>query len=310
MAESKTFLDLINAVDSVPNDFEFTTLYRLFLPQDTRPHGFMLPSIVSQMPWSSDFVIDHDSRTVQLLDSSDGKDTGNACCAAFKKVIDTAIDSDIFTLLHGTHSEMYKILGAKYFVCLERFAAPLFGISSLGAHMTAYVRTPTGLKIWVARRSAHLFTYPGMLDTTVAGGVKADHLPFDCILAEADEEASIPTEYVQTHAHAVGIVSYVTKNRKTGLVSPTILYNYDLELPETIAPQPKDDEVEGFYLWSVEEVQQAMLREEFKPNCNLVMLDFFIRHGIMTQENQIDYVEIANRLTRRLPIPTTSIKKP
>ncbi|KAF4624923.1 hypothetical protein G7Y89_g13246 [Cudoniella acicularis] len=290
----------------VPDDFDFSKLYRLLLPQDPRPHGFMLPSIVSQMPWSSDFVIDHDLRTVALLDSSNGANTGKTCCAAFQKVIDAAITANTFSILHGEHSEMYKVVGAKQFTCLERFAAPLFGIGSLGAHMTAYVRTPSGLKIWVARRSAHLFTYPGMLDTTVAGGVKADHSPFDCILAEADEEASIPVEYVQEKAHAVGIVSYVTENRKTGLISPTVLYNFDIELPETIVPQPKDDEVEGFYLWSVEEVQQAMLRKEFKPNCNLVMIDFFIRHGIMIQENQDDYIEIVNRLTRSSTAPTTA----
>lgn len=265
----------------------------------------MLPSTVSQMPWSGDFVIDHDSRRIQLLDSSGGKDTARACVAAFQKVIDAAIDADIFPVLHGDHSEMYKILGANYPVRLERFAAPLFGIASRGAHMTAYVRTPSGLKIWVPRRSLDLFIYPGMLDTSVAGGVKADHSPFDCIVEEADEEASLPADFLRENLCAVGVLTYVTKNETTGLMQSCVLYAYDIELPETIIPKPKDEEVFAFHLLSVEEVQHAMLKEEFKPNCVLVMLDFFVRHGIITQENERDYIEIVMRLRRKLPVPTT-----
>lgn len=40
--------------------------------------------------------------------------------------------------------------------------------------MTAFVRSEEGIKIWVPRRSRHLVTYPDMLDTTVAGGLKAE----------------------------------------------------------------------------------------------------------------------------------------
>lgn len=264
----------------------------------------MLPSTVLIMPWSSDFVIDHNSRAVQLLDASDGKDTAKVCITAFQNTIDVAIDTDVFPILHGDHSEMYKIIGANYFVCLERFTAPLFGIATRGAHMTAYVRTPSGLKIWVPRRSAHLFTYPNKLDTTVAGGIKAEHSPFDCIVAEADEEASLPADFVKENARATGIITYVTKNINSGLIRPDVLYVFDIELPEIMIPKPKDDEVSEFYLWSIEEVMQAMLRQEFKPNSNLVMIDFFIRHGIVTQKNEDNYIEIATRLRRRLLVPT------
>jgi hypothetical protein len=42
-------------------------------------------------------------------------------------------------------------VGVNYPARLFRYAAPLFGIVSQGAHLTAYVRTSTGLKIWVPR---------------------------------------------------------------------------------------------------------------------------------------------------------------
>ncbi|KAH9210229.1 NUDIX domain-containing protein [Leptodontidium sp. 2 PMI_412] len=302
------FLDLINAVDNFSHS-DYDTLYKLLLPDDPRPHGFMLASTVSNMPWSSDFAIDHGTRIVQLLPTYESENTAKACTNAFQNTIDVAINTKIFPILHGDHSEMYKIIGANYFVCLERFAAPLFGIATQGAHMNAYVNTSAGLKIWIARRSAHLFTYPNKLDTAVAGGIKAEHSPLECIVAEADEEASLPADFVRKNTRATGTISYVTKNTNTGLIHPNVLYIFDLELPPAMIPKPRDDEVSEFYLLSVEEVKQAMLRQEFKPNCALVMIDFAIRQGIITPENEDDYVEITTRLRRRLPVPTRPQKR-
>ncbi|KAL0943580.1 thiamine pyrophosphokinase-related protein [Colletotrichum truncatum] len=304
----KGFIPLINKVNNVPLDFDFNTLYKLLLPNDTRPHGFMVPKTAERLPWTSDFQIDHDERTVRLLDTTakDGPDPGKAATAALQRVVDAAIDnSDRFPTLSGRHSEPFRVLGANHFVSIERFPAPLFGISSRGAHMTAYVKTADGIKIWVPRRSAHLFTFPDLLDTTVAGGVKAEDSPFDCIVAEATEEASLPADFVKDNARAVGAVTYVSMNEQKGTFFPTVLYCYDLELPESIEPVPGDDEVSGFKLMTVAEINTAMLEEQFKPNCVLVMLDFFIRHNIINSENEEDYVDILTRLRRHLPVPTS-----
>jgi isopentenyldiphosphate isomerase len=291
--------------DSIPFDFDFGALYALYLPNDSRPHGYMLPETVTKMPWSPEFDVQHESRSIRLSDSSDGLDTAAACNNAFQKVIDDAIAANIFPSVHGMHSEMYKIMGANQFIHLERFMAPLFGIAARGAHLTAFVNTPDGIKVWVPRRAANLFTYPNMLDTTVAGGVKSDNSPFQCIVAESDEEASLPRDFVVKNVRATGVITYMTKSRVTQLIRPDVIYVFDLELPSSMIPVPKDGEVAGFELMSVEEINAAMFRQEFKPNCNLVMIDFFIRHGIVTPDNEEDYVEIAARLRRKLPVPTT-----
>lgn len=306
-AKQNSWMPLINKVDNVSLDFDFNTLYRLYLPKDHRPHGFMLQSIVERLPWTADFSIDHDERKVRLLDTiaRGGDDAGKAATAALQRVVDAAINlTDKFPTLSGRHSEHFRILGANEFVSIERFPAPLFGISSRGAHMTAYVRGAEGMRIWVPRRSAHLFTFPDLLDTTVAGGVKAEDSPFDCIVAEATEEASLPAEFVGENARAVGAVTYVSMNETKGTFFPTVLYCYDLELPEAIEPVPGDDEVSGFELMTIAEVKRNMLEGQFKPNCVLVMLDFFIRHNIITSENEEHYVEIVTRLRRHLPVPT------
>jgi hypothetical protein len=74
-------------------------------------------------------------------------------------------------------------------------------------------------------------------------------------------------------------------------------------LPPVMIPKSQDDEVSGFYFLIVEEVEQAMLRQEFKPNCALVIIDFAIRQNIITPEIEDEYVKITTRLRRGLPVP-------
>ncbi|KAI1079481.1 NUDIX domain-containing protein [Whalleya microplaca] len=320
----RTYLDLVKACDNFPYiDVARTpyaeapdpVFYQFLLPGDPRPHGYLLPSTVAKMPWTADFAVSEPAarpRSVQLLDSSDGRDTARACNAALANVVQAATDAGVFATLARPRNEDFRVLGARYpTVKLRRAAAGLFGIACRGAHMTVYTRTSTGLKIWVPRRSAHLFTWPGKLDTTVAGGVRAEESPFECIIHEADEEASLPESFVREHAVPCGAVTYICKSEKTSggeleLMVPDILYVYDLEVGEDVVPKPHDDEVEAFYLWDVDQVKAALFRGEFKTNCASVMIDFFIRHGIITEDNEPDYLEILTRLHRPFSIPTSA----
>jgi 8-oxo-dGTP pyrophosphatase MutT (NUDIX family) len=264
------------------------------------------------MPWTSSFQIDHAQKTVSIIDNEPdaGRTLGDVISSAFTAVINKAIDTNEFDVLHGCHSEPYIILGANQFCHLERFSHALFGIVGRGAHLTAYTRTAAGeLKLWVPRRARHLFTYPGKLDSTVAGGVKATDTPFECIVAEAHEEATLDETIVRERVHSVGTLTYMTfhsspSGREKDLISPEVLYVFDMELPESTVPTPCDDEVEQFYLMSIEEVQTAIKNQEFKNNSAMVMVDFFIRHGIITSDNEPAYVEIISRMHRRLPFAT------
>lgn len=302
----------------MPIGWDYNDFYKLLLPKDSRTHGYLTPDTVSKLPWTTDFSVDHKDRVVRVTVA---EDQANAINAAFQAVIDGAIalGTSVFPNL-TSHSEMVCIVGARDYpstavhkpepIRLERFAAPLFGICSRGAHLTAYVRDKsqplsTGLRVWVARRDANLHTYPGMLDTTVAGGVKAEDTPLECIVAESDEEAALPLSYVEENIAPTGVVTYVSQSKKTGQLRPNILYVYDLELEEDMRPEPKDGEVQEFCLMTVEECTQAMMNGEFKPNCCLVMLDFFVRHGIVTDENEKDYLDIVMGLRRKLPMPVT-----
>jgi hypothetical protein len=46
-----------------------------------------------------------------------------------------------------------------------------------------------------------------------------------------------------------------------------------------------------------------MAKGEFKPNCALLILDFFIRHGILTPDNEKDFDEIKRRIHRDIELP-------
>ncbi|KAE9372242.1 NUDIX domain-containing protein [Stipitochalara longipes BDJ] len=315
-ATPKTYLDLVNDCDRFPYDDAFkppgdywSSIYQFLLPEDPRTHGFMLASTVKRMPWTDDFVIDHEARMVRLSPAEEKKDLAASCTTAFSKLIQRIIDEDTFRVIHRTHSEPYPIIGANFPVSIERYASTLFGIISRGAHLTAYTRTASGLKIWVPRRSPNLFTYPNCLDTTVAGGVAFGEGPFECVVREADEEASLPEELVRKQVVHCGCISYVGLNDRggggeTGLIAPDIMYVYDLEIPEDVICKQNDDEVKEFYLMTIDEVKGGLANAEFKTNSALVMIDFFVRHGIITAENETNYPEIIARLHRRLPLPT------
>lgn len=148
-----------------------------------------------------------------------------------------------------------------------------------------------------------------MLDNTVAGGIATGELPLNCIVREASEEASLPAHIVRKHIKAAGTVTYIhvrdeRAGGETGLLQPECQFVYDLDLTDAgdVQLKPSDDEVEGFELMGVEEVQEAMAEGRLKPNCALVLLDFFVRHGVLTPEGERDYMEVCSRLHRDLTL--------
>ena len=286
-------------------------LWSLYLQGDDGPVGYMPSWVVDKMPLNREhWKIDEEKKTLTTKPKPQSK-VDNSWI--FNATLETARANDIFEVLKGWRNELYPIYGHqpqnRIGVSIERSGSPLFGIHTYGVHMTAYVNTQEGLKIWVPRRSRSKQTYGGFLDNSVAGGLATGEQPFDCLVRESSEEASLEEAVVRRYARPCGTVSYFhVRDEKAGgeggLMQPECQYVYDLELPEAIQPRPNDTEVECFYLWSVDEVASALANGEFKPNCAVVLLDFFIRHGLLTAENEPNYVEIVSRLHRKLPFPT------
>ncbi|KAF2163219.1 hypothetical protein M409DRAFT_26265 [Zasmidium cellare ATCC 36951] len=311
--EETSFLEVVKACDDFPYGPAAESYYQLYLPEDDQPHGYMLPEIVHKMPWTQHFSISHEHpRKIRIFDRSKGKDTATAINAAFQEVVDICIERDLFHVICARHSEPFAIAGARYGspVYVERFAASLFGITTRGAHLVAYSKTPEGeMKLWIQRRSAHLYTYPNMLDSAVAGGVKSGVSPFETIVQEADEEASLSKDFVRQHAKSKGVLSHMGLTGKgfpgeQGLVTPDYIYVFDIQLPPDVKPKPYDDEVDCFYCMSIDEIKKALFAGDFKPDSGAVIVDFLIRNSVITPENEKNFVEINMRLHRWLPFRT------
>lgn len=149
-----------------------------------------------------------------------------------------------------------------------------------------------------------------MLDNAVAGGVAAGETAFECLVRESAEEAALPEKYVREHAKAGGTVTWfnisdVRAGGEPGLMKPGVLFVYDLELSPDIVLKPVDNDIQAFHLMSADEVRKSIGEGKFKPSSASVMIDFFVRHGIITAETDEDYVDIVSRLHRRLPFPTS-----
>ena len=166
---------------------------------------------------------------------------------------------------------------------MERAAVASFGLRAYGVHLTGYVRRPDGLHIWVATRAHNKPTYPGMLDNTVAGGQPIGIGLHDNLIKECAEEASIPRKLAE-QAKAVSYITYL--NQSGPQLKPDIMTCFDLELPEDFTPHANDGEVHSFELWPVRRVFETVRdTTEFKYNCNLVLIDFFVRHGLLSADD-------------------------
>lgn len=274
--------------------------------------GYILNAVVEKFPWSEkSWAIDSTAQTVTLVTPAGATPTHRSKLVSAD--IAEAVKQGKFEVLKGWRNENYAVYGpgGEFLLEMERAATPLFGIVSYGAHLTAYVKDESGYKIWVPRRAKNKQTYPSLLDNTVAGGMCTGETPFECIVREAMEEASLPEAAVRAATLPVGCVTYshvrdVRAGGETGLIQPEVEYIYELRLDAETIPKPGDNEVEEFKLMSIPEVKAALARGEFKPNCANIMVDFFIRHGMLTPENEPDYLQIVARLHRRLEYPTAS----
>ncbi|HEX7007448.1 MAG TPA: DUF4743 domain-containing protein [Alphaproteobacteria bacterium] len=176
---------------------------------------------------------------------------------------------------------------------MERAAFPLLGLRAYGVHMNGYVREGGRLFMWIGRRSLDKHTYPGMLDNMVAGGQPYGLTLRENLIKEAREEAAIPAELAM-QAVPVGAITYCAE--ENGGLKPDVQFCYDLELPPDFTPRNTDGEIAEFYRWPIEQVAEIVRdTREFKFNCNLVIIDFLVRHGLIPPDHP-DYLDIVKGL--------------
>lgn len=194
------------------------------------------------------------------------------------------------------HGEMYPVTQSSRDVALfliDRASVAYFGLRAFGQHMNGFVRENGEIKMWLGRRVATKWNEPNKLDNMVAGGLPYGISLQDNLAKESWEEAAIPAQLLE-RVVPTGAVTYCAETAQ-GL-KPDIIYCYDLELPAGFQPRCTDGEVQEFVLWPIERVAELVRdTEEVKRNCNLVIIDFLIRHGYITPVDR-DYLELVTCL--------------
>ena len=181
---------------------------------------------------------------------------------------------------------------------IERAACPYFGIRAYGVHLNGFVRKRDGIHMWVAKRDRNKQTYPGLLDNMVAGGQPIGLGLKENLIKECGEEAGLPVK-ISSQATSTSFISYthLMPHMPEGGVKPDQIFCFDIELPHDFDPKPIDGEVESFHLWPIEKVAETVrTTNKFKFNCNLVIIDFLIRHGVITPDEEPDFIAIVQGL--------------
>lgn len=187
---------------------------------------------------------------------------------------------------------------------IDRAAAAYLGLRSFGQHLNGYVRRQGEIHMWIGRRARDRLIFPGALDNMVAGGLPHGVSLLENLVKECREEAGMPRSLAE-NARPVGALSY-NRVAERGF-RPDVLYCYDIELPHDFEPQNTDGEVEEFMLLPIGEVMDIVRgSDQFKTNCNLVIVDFLIRQGLIGPEHE-DYLAICSGL-RRPPGPPQQVE--
>lgn len=288
----------LNVGRSPPNPH---LLYTLKLSSVSGVFGHLLQQTAQAITWPVDrWRVDHESREIELLGNDEQQRT--------RWLQDTLLEEKqkgTFQLLSMWTGEVLPVYGpgGDLVLSIERIAAPLFGVVTYGVQLLAYTEKEDGIFVWIARRAQNKRTFPGMLDSTVGGCLRTGETPFECLVREAHEEASFDTSLTKNKAIPVGTISYLcltderSKGEK-GLLCPEIQFTYEMKIPDDLVPVAGDGEAEEIILLSIDDLKTALANGEFTPANGEVVLDFFIRHGILTFENEPNYARIVARLHR------------
>jgi len=290
-----------NKSNNTTNNFETnksnnTTTFKHTTYTPFRCHGVKVGTI-------SETVLDVLSRFPEVFAISETEVTFNCningynqTSQALNDVLVDLASSPRFPCLRGWRDECYVINdnnGQPLFQ-IERAAAPIFGIRKYGVRINGYVRDAHGeMFVWLQRRAYDKPTYPGKIDGFVGGGLTEGRGVLETAIKEGEEEAGL-TSLLAAGLKSVGCVSYMHESER-GL-HPLTEYVFDLELPPAFVPENQDGEVEEWFLSPINKLKEIIFSEDFRLTSAPVVIDFLIRHGFLTHDNEPNLAAIIELL--------------
>jgi hypothetical protein len=157
-----------------------------------------------------------------------------------------------------------------------------FGLRAYGVHVNGIVHKASRPHLWIGTRSKDVRVEPGKLDNMVAGGQPAGLSLTANLVKECAEEAHIGARLART-AKFASMITYAFETPE-GLKMDT-LYCYDLVMG---AERPRaSEEITRYQLMPLKKVLSlARGTNRFKFNVSLVIIDYAIRQGVITPENE------------------------
>jgi hypothetical protein len=237
------------------------------------------------------FSVDKDA--VRLVAEGDAE----AVTRAVDEALETLVGEGVLPKWRYEEFPVLRRWGEAPLFRVDRGAVPFLGARAYGVHINGFRRDGDGLKLWVGRRAPDKKVDPDKLDNIVAGGIGAGHGIEDTLLKEGQEEADLSPSLLAT-AVPVGAITYRRAN-DVG-TRDDVLFVYDLEMPADVIPKNTDGEIVSFALRSAAEVVEEVRRtDEYKFNVNLVLIDFALRHGIVSPRDP-EYLDLVTGLRRPL----------
>ncbi|CAG62331.1 uncharacterized protein GVI51_M00143 [Nakaseomyces glabratus] len=320
--EGFSFVEVIDRVDSLPSDFELNEQFRknvfYMTTHDGVKVGFVNRGILEEIQRVAN---------EELLELFEIKEAENILQFKYNLDFDsrnTRLDELGLKLrdksklqgVKGWRNEKYAVwVGKKPYVLVERALSGVLGIITYGVHVNGYMfdEHTQEIKFWIPRRSKDKPTWPYLLDNVIAGGLGYPYGIEETLYKESIEEANLDKESIQKNIRAGGVVSYfyfpkgnIRDNfyNESSAIVGEVEYIYDLRFDSNMKPSPNDGEVDSFNLLDLQQTIDALVNNEFKPNCGLIMLEFLIRYGYINAENEPNYLKIINRMHRSFPFPT------
>jgi 8-oxo-dGTP pyrophosphatase MutT (NUDIX family) len=224
-------------------------------------------------------VLTVDAETVHIVAPGDAA----AVSAALDDVVEELVGEGLVNKWRNEVFTVARHWGEAPLFSVDRGAVSFFGVRAYGVHLNGYRRDGNGLQLWIGRRNPLKLVAPGKLDNLVAGGIGGGIGAAETLMKEAEEEASIPKPLI-AQARAVGAVTY--KMEVAQGLRDDVLFLYDLETPDDFEPRNNDGEIVEFMRMTARDVV-ALVRDtdDFKFNVNLTIIDFALRHGLLTPED-------------------------
>jgi 8-oxo-dGTP pyrophosphatase MutT (NUDIX family) len=225
--------------------------------------------------------------------------TGNvdAVSAAVDEVVEALVVERQVPKWRNETFDVMARWGERPLFRLDRGAVPFFGVRAYGVHLNGYRLIDGAPHLWIGRRAPDKRVAPNKLDNIVAGGIGNGYGVAATLYKEAEEEGGIPASLV-ARARPAGAVSYLMQTDDG--IRDDVLFVYDLELPADFTPINTDGEIVRFELLpAISVIDQVRNSDNFKFNVNLIILDFGLRHGLITVDDP-EYLDVATGLHRPL----------